>query len=69
MPRPSRLQYPGEIYHVVNCGDGRRRVLFHDEGHYSRFIHGLSDEVDHIDFAGSEARQEIRSTREIGRKS
>ncbi len=44
MPLPPRLQYPGAIYHLVTRGDGRR-TLFHDDGHYSRFAQGLSDEV------------------------
>lgn len=35
---------PGAIYQIVTCGDGRRAV-FHDDGHYARFINGLADEV------------------------
>ncbi len=30
MPRKSRVQFPGAIYHIVTRGDGRRE-LFHDE--------------------------------------
>ena len=44
MPRLPRIQYPGAIYHLLTRGDGRR-ALFHDEGHYTRFTQGLSDEV------------------------
>ncbi len=44
MPRKPRIPFPGANYHIVTRGDGRR-AIFHDDGHYDRFTHGLADEV------------------------
>ena len=30
MPRPIRIEYPGAIYHVMNCGD-RREAIYRDD--------------------------------------
>jgi REP-associated tyrosine transposase len=30
MPRPLRIEYPGAIYHVVNRGDRRAKILKND---------------------------------------
>ena len=44
MPCHARLPLAGANDHVVTRSDGRRQ-LFHNSGHYERFIKGLEDEV------------------------
>ncbi len=38
------LRHSGSIHHGVTLGDGQP-VFFHDEGHWTRLIQGLSDKV------------------------
>ncbi|EMI20013.1 hypothetical protein RMSM_03061 [Rhodopirellula maiorica SM1] len=40
MPSLPRIQLPGDNYHVVTRGEGRRK-LFHDQGHYESWGQGL----------------------------
>ena len=42
MARKLRVEYPGAIYHVVNCGD-RREAIFHDDADRKRFVETLAE--------------------------
>jgi len=43
MPRQFRLEeYPGAIYHVMNCGD-RREPIFKDDLDHHRFLATLGE--------------------------
>jgi putative transposase len=40
MPRQLRIEYPGAIYHVMNCGD-RREPIFNNGTDRKRFVASL----------------------------
>lgn len=42
MARPLRIQYPGAVYHVLNRGPARQRVL-RAARDYKRFLEGLAE--------------------------
>jgi len=44
MPRAPRIEYPGAIYHVINCGNYRRDV-FGSAGSAKRFVETLEEAV------------------------
>jgi putative transposase len=42
MPRQLRIEYPGAIYHLMNCGD-RRELIFQDDFDRKRFVVTLGE--------------------------
>ena len=42
MARNLRIQYPGAIYHVMNCGD-HQELIFSDEDDRSLFVSTLAE--------------------------
>jgi putative transposase len=44
MTRPLRLEFPGAVYHVTACGDGREPIVLDDEDRQS-FLDRLGQEV------------------------
>ena len=45
LARKLRLQYPGAVYHVMNCGD-RREDIFVDDQDRERFVETLGAACD-----------------------
>jgi len=42
MPRNLRVEYPGAIYHLMNCGD-RREPIFKDDENRRLFLATLGE--------------------------
>jgi putative transposase len=42
MPRPLRIEYENDYYHVINRGRGRQKI-FHNERYFEAFITSLAE--------------------------